>query len=381
MIVNQINRELLKLLLNTRPAGGTYKGYLADIFEKYQQMLRFHQPEWKHYCVEALESSDAVIDNVQESCSKLLAIYDSYMQGKIEKAVHDMDYEFMSSESIFADRRAPKEPLYRARTIESSQGSYDVREMFHVPFEQRGKISNNRFSIAGFPCLYFGKSILACWEEMQKPNIDNLCVSRVVKEERDHLYVIDLSWKEDVDGTISDDEMEQCEQYYDIVTWIKRLPLIIACSIRAFDPSAPFKEEYVIPQIMLSACIENEDIEGIAYTSTRRDEQIASDMELHKNYVFPVRKVTDKGYCKELVEEFSLTRGISFMEAEIKNVFHARGMQVTAIEDDALCFNDLDKGKSEYECTKFGQMEEYLGEQQFYTIHESMGVYEVHPVK
>lgn len=303
------------------------------------------------------------------------------MQGKIEKAVHKMDYEFMSSESIFAERMSSKEPLYRARTIESTQGSYDVREMFHVPFEQRGKISNNRFSIAGFPCLYLGKSILACWEEMQKPNIDNLCVSRVAKKERDRLYVIDLSWKEDVDGTISADEMEQCEQYYDIVTWIKRLPLIIACSIRAFDPSAPFKEEYVIPQIMLSACIENEDIEGIAYTSTRRDEQIASDMELHKNYVFPVRKVTDKGYCKELAEEFSLTRGISFMEAEIKNVFHARGMQVTAIEDDALCFNDLDKGKSEYECTKFGQMEEYLGKQQFYTIHESMGVYEVHPVK
>lgn len=57
MIVNTINRDLLAMLQKARPVGYTYKGYLADIFEKYQQMLHSHQPEWKHYCVDAVESS------------------------------------------------------------------------------------------------------------------------------------------------------------------------------------------------------------------------------------------------------------------------------------------------------------------------------------
>lgn len=382
MIVNNINKEVLELLQNARPSNWTYKQYLAWLFEQYMRKLRDNQNEIEEYCIDP-EPFEVVIKKVEDACDKLLAIYDLYMQGRVGKAADDMDSEFLIEEamSIYAVELPSNEPLYRARTIESSQGSYDVKEMFHVPFEKRGKISNNRYSIAGFPCLYFGTSILACWEEMHKPNIDSLCVSRVNKEEAKHMTVIDLSWKEDVDSIIPEDEKQKYDKYYEILTWIERLPLIIACSIRAYDPAAPFKEEYVIPQVLLLACIENERIDGVAYTSTRRDEQISSDMGLHKNYAFPVKEVTDKGYCTELARKFRLTRGVSFMEAEIKNVFQGRGTPTIDVKGETLCIDNWDDGKTEYECTKFGQMEEYLGQQQFYTLHKSMGVWEVCPVE
>lgn len=380
MIVNKINKELLELLQNTQPANKTYRQHLAWLFEEYLHKLSFYQPEWGKYCLIA-EPTEDIIEGVQKSCDKLLAIYDLYMQGKIGDAVDEMVMGFMTSESIFREELTSQEPLFRARTIESYQGSYDAREMFHVPFEKRGKIANNRFSIAGFPCLYMGKSILACWEEMHKPNIDNLCVSKVAIEESESRFVIDLTWKEDLDSNISEDEEEQSMQYQDIITWLKRLPLIIACSIRVYDPAAPFKEEYVIPQMILLACIDNAYIDGVAYTSTRRDEQISADMELHKNYAFPVREIADEGYCKELVSVFDLTRGISFMEAEIKNVFHARGMQVMRKKGVVMHIKNMDKGKSEYECTKFGQMEEYLSSQPFYCIFEDKGEWKEQQVK
>lgn len=380
MVVNTINRELLEILQNPRSERKTYRQYLEEIFVQYQQKLEQHRAEIEPYCMIA-EPFEAVKNEVQESCKKLLHIYDLYMRGKIGEAVEDMDYSFMTSESIFLEELTQKEPMFRARTLEPNQGSYEVEEMFHVPFEKRGIISNNRYSIAGFPCLYVGKSILACWEEMHKPNIDNLCVSRVAITEFEKRYVIDLSWKEDVDGEIPEDEEAKSERHQQIITWIKRLPLIIACSIRAHDPSAPFKEEYVIPQLLLHASVDNKFVDGIAYTSTRRDEQIASDIELHKNYVFPVQEVAEEGYCSELIAQFVLTRGVSFMEADIKNVFHGRGIPKIDIEGETLCFGEIDAGKTEYECTKFGQMEEYLMRQPLYCIYKEDGEWRKHVVK
>ncbi len=376
MIVNKINKELQDLLQNTRPANRTYKQYLAWLLEEYMKKLRFNQPDLEKYFSEA-EPFEEIMRFIEESCDKLLTIYDLYMHRKIGEAVEEMGASFMISDSIFVKELKAKEPMFRARTIDSHQGSYNAKEMFHVPFEQRGKISNSRYSIAGFPSLYVGRSILACWEEMHKPNIDNLCVSKVSISEFESRYVIDLCWIDDMDGELSSDEKKRSRQLQEIITWIKRLPLVIACSVKAYAPSAPFKEEYVIPQIILLACIDNPKIDGVAYTSTRRDEQIASDNELHTNYAFPAKEVADEGYCMELATAFILTRGISFQEADIKNVFHARGVQVTE-DEDGICFND-DKEKSEYECTKFGQMEEYLGHQQYYCIEKDMGVWVEYP--
>lgn len=58
------------------------------------------------------------------------------------------------------------------------QTKFKPLDLFHVPFEKRHLIGNNRFSLSGLPCLYFGSSIYGCWEEMNRPNLDYCFTSR-----------------------------------------------------------------------------------------------------------------------------------------------------------------------------------------------------------
>ena len=85
---------------------------------------------------------------------------------------------------------APDSKLYRIRTSEYG-GLFSKEEMFHIPFDKRHLVSNNRFSVHGFPSLYLGESTYICWEEMENPNFDTCNISIF---SNDHpLSVINLS--------------------------------------------------------------------------------------------------------------------------------------------------------------------------------------------
>ena len=381
MTLEHINNTLQSLLVNTRSTGETYRMYLLTLFKTYYDMLEMSKFDIERYCFIASPYED-VLENVKMYCDQLLEIYDLYMGGKIGQAVELMRDRFTSKESMFTDNISSTIRMYRARVQDSQCMTFNVKDMFHVPFETRGKIANNRFSITGYPCLYLGKSILACWEEMHKPMLDNLSVSRFLLKKGIQKNIINLCWHSttmyDLD---TNDEDEQNLRKLRALRLLQRYPLMIACSIRTFDPKAPFKEEYVIPQVLLLSCIDNEYVDGISYTSTRRDNQIADDIELHQNFVFPAQDIKDIGFCSKLASDFQMTRGISFMEADINNVFYGKGTPNIYVKDSTLFLDKLDHGKTEYQRSKFGQMEEYLGSLPLYELWKRYSSWQEHPTE
>jgi hypothetical protein len=68
--------------------------------------------------------------------------------------------------------------LYRIRSDRSEFTIPDRRDIFHVPFEKRRLVGNQRYSITGLPCLYLGSSLWICWEELGRPPLNSLWVSR-----------------------------------------------------------------------------------------------------------------------------------------------------------------------------------------------------------
>lgn len=377
MSINDINNTLLTLLRDSHPAHRTFRAYLSDLLEKYCTILEDSRSDIEPICSNII-SFDDLIEDIKTSCKELLSIYDLYMQGKIGEAVSHMQQLYTDDETIFREKITEQDVFYRARIVDYSKGAYNIKEMFHVPFEKRGKISNLRYSIAGYPCLYLGSSILTCWEEMQKPNPDHLCVSRFTMNKQENLFVINLCWEKDIQEKCNDEEDHGLYKIK-ILRLLRRYPLMIACSIRAYDANSPFKEEYVIPQTLLLSCIGSDLVDGIEYTSTRRDNQFATDIELHKNYVFPAQQITDTGYCEKLSNVFCLTHGVSFMEANIKNVFHGRGEHNIQVENKQIRLTTILHGKTDYQCTKFGQLEEYLGLQPYFRLKNGNGEWGIEP--
>ena len=58
--------------------------------------------------------------------------------------------------------------FFRARFFQDKNDK-TYRDMFHIPLNMRGRVSTQRYSSPGYPCLYLGTSVYACWEELLCP--------------------------------------------------------------------------------------------------------------------------------------------------------------------------------------------------------------------
>lgn len=195
--------------------------------------------------------------------------------------------------------------FYRMRVVEN-RASISFKEMFHIPLDKRGIIRTQRYSFPGYPCLYLGTSVNACWEELHRPLLDNCMISalqllRVVK-------FIDLSLpnKDDIiDSTLK------------LERFIMSYPLMLACSVKVLNYSDPYKPEYIVPQLLMEYIINrnikkelyNEWIFGILYTSVHINNDFKFSDKEFINWAIPVLEpLSNSKYCPVLCEIFKITQ-------------------------------------------------------------------------
>ena len=131
------------------------------------------------------------VTNFKNTCEKM---YDDYFLGhhnesyeNFKKAIEDL----INTELLITDLTETN--FYRARY---NTGNHDFKEneMYHIPFDMRGKVKTQRYSFPGLPCLYLGASTYACWLELNRPTIDAFQVALINMENSgSSLKVIDLS--------------------------------------------------------------------------------------------------------------------------------------------------------------------------------------------
>ena len=218
---------------------------------------------------------------------------------------------------------------------------FKKKDFFHVPFHQRGKIGNNRFSISGYPCLYLGKSIYTCWEETRRPNLSEISASafRVEKPIR----LLDLRLKTMIKSPKDEDDY-----------WLL-LPYILASCIRVHEEDAVFKPEYIIPQLLLHSVVKSRKqygYDGVIFTSTRRRMFLEENrLDLYENVAIPVMSNRGNSYCKMLASYFSETEPIYFEHEFLKG---------------SVANNSTEKGK--YEKSTFYALEQILKNKEFGAI-------------
>lgn len=135
---------------------------------------------------------------------------------------------------------------YRTRTNDTPLKF--AREMFHAPFELRGSVKTARYSVLGFPSLYLTKNIYTAWEEARRANIETFYASRLRLQRPIHL--VDLRLRRSF-SDINKGEREAAVRQY-----LRTIPLIMACSLKVKKDSDAFKPEYILPQLILHAVID-----------------------------------------------------------------------------------------------------------------------------
>jgi hypothetical protein len=215
-------------------------------------------------------------------------------------------------------------PLYRIRSDRSEFSIPSRGDIFHVPFEKRRLVSNQRYSISGLPCLYLGSSLWICWEELGRPPLDSIWASRfrIVKPVRvldfqfppHHVWRIFEAHSKGTPNASDRSSEEKLKERFNqdflrayLICW----PLIAACSIRQERRSGSFVPEYIVPQLLLQWVAQGGRVDGIRYFSARMPSQ-GIHILAHSNCVFPVRTISFKGHCAELTKEFALTEPLSW---------------------------------------------------------------------
>jgi hypothetical protein len=300
-------RELLRDPLLQTPKSTIYKGdfhsYLTETFEKFSGKVdkldideEITIPGVRYKPLYIKEIVNILIDGIQQTV--LL-----YLDGKINEAYNHLSstlnherkrfYEIINQLNIDHQKN-----FYRIRR-QRNNTLFTPQELFHIPFELRGCVRNQRFSINGFPSLYVSSNLYTCWEELHRPDLNNFQAMRL--RNIVELNVLDLT--PPLIPRIIDRN-----HYRYLLIW----PIIFACSIRVQKPDDIFKPEYIIPQLLLQWVRQNDNIDCIRYYSTNIDRYNSASKGDFSNYVFPVKTNAKLGYCAELQSLFRHTQPISW---------------------------------------------------------------------
>lgn len=232
------------------------------------------------------------ITNNPTSASKEL--FDLLESQDFIEEVKQMTVPIDHSASIFYRMRHSNEPLK------------DRKEIFHIPYSKRHLVSKQRYSIAGLPCLYLGSSLYSCWIELNKPDLRNTYVS-VFRAKKQKSQNFDMAFDlETIVNLKSKNEITDDEFLSKLTMW----PMVMACSFQTKFQNAPFKEEYIIPSLLLEWInYNNSDISSLSYLSTKN--VFKNDFRLAINYVLPPKNFK-QDLCGKLISKFELTNPTSW---------------------------------------------------------------------
>ncbi|NLB17374.1 MAG: hypothetical protein GX825_01240 [Syntrophomonadaceae bacterium] len=209
--------------------------------------------------------------------------------------------------------------LFRGRVADNAE--FLEKELLHIPFSLRNKVTNQRYSLSGFPCLYLGASVYACWLELDKPTFDRLNIIRF-QAVRGMKY-IDLSLMP-FNCLYMAKMIERKEQWLEykekesnIVSLCEKclytMPLIMACSIinekRANHDS--FRSEYVIPQLFMHSIADGKfGAVTVKFTSNK----VVGRAEPWAEFtlaMIPKQTKDDEVLSSELGEQFAVTNAMN----------------------------------------------------------------------
>lgn len=253
-------------------------------------------------------SSSSILEMIDTTSKSIYKILSAYLRGNHHDA-HRMTRDMVKSMRF--DTIVTNVPLYKCRE-NTRQFLFSKDEMYHIPYDKRHLVGNQRFSMSGLPCLYLGGSSYICWEELERKDLNhvNFCGYSVHGD----IKLFDLL----LPSAITNEHQ------------IRRIVIILACSLPARREDI-FKTEYVLPQCVLNSLIYRSYYSHKAFCIRYYSSHLlCGDADYFKfeydnqdylsryvNYVFPMPSSKNKGYNDAIRTIFNQTDTISLFRETI----------------------------------------------------------------
>jgi hypothetical protein len=224
----------------------------------------------------------------------------------------------------------PGQAFYRVRPIKEGEKLFGREGLFHIPFDELYKVRNYRYSLQKEPALYLSTSVPLALRETRLDNT-KYAVARFETKEAISIINVDFSYYlyhrfEEV--------MQDQTSVFLFLGMI--LPIVTACSIKVHPDheNNDFKEEYIIPQLLMRYVQERADFQGIRFYSTQIDTADPAHHRDQYNLVLPTKMIAPEGYDKNLKKLFWMTDVVSVEKGEGPTEIEQKLKQMPAYEID-----------------------------------------------
>lgn len=276
----------------------TYNEYLAKLIEEDLEWVQLMM----HNIVEEASGRRVFFDlkkDVEDVEKMIIATLAQYFKGLPSEAVSVFE-KGMLANNMHLFELIPQISIssaYFYRIRKDRGGIIDSgKELFHVPFEHRIYCGTYRYSIPGYPSLYLAKKLNIAKIETGISDTDSYYAACFSPQKE--LCFIDLALTRSFDKI--------WERYSLLVFY----PLIMACGLKVRFPEAPFKPEYVLPQVMAQVFRlhdKQDTFNGFSYISTKLDKPDFMDINM-RNFVLWIKGADEeKGYSESLANLFTVS--------------------------------------------------------------------------
>lgn len=209
--------------------------------------------------------------------------------------------------------------FFRVRAVDEKMPYIENNpdELFHIPLTKKAYTNNERFSLAGFPSLYLSSMLQLAWQECGYPQKYyysefqyEIMTSSLHRDVTNELKFLSL---------YSPYEIYQCGismKHNNFKVWLglianylKQYPLVLACSFVNHSGKVTYKQEYIIPQMLMQWVQRNKSVvQGISYF-TCVDISMFPNKWCAYNIVIPAQPPFDeKMYSSKLRDDFCWSR-------------------------------------------------------------------------
>lgn len=265
--------------------------------------------------------SSIEVEEIEELFNDIINSYIKWINGDNRQAIVDVQDIFNNNNLIDCERDISDEIMFRGRCGDISS----KKELFHIPFNKRFHIKNQRYSLTGQPLLYLGFSVFDVVKELRVNvnDISSIKFSTFVVEANEFL-VYDFTnefheyFIENSIGEIGPDN----EKEWDYKKMLFKLILSSVCSFKSRMENVVFSEEYVLPQLVSQVVKESKKYRGILYASTRTDGFIGEAYNTHYKENIAVFTTYDKenNLDDNLFKEFSISVPLGIKNMDIINM-------------------------------------------------------------